>query len=83
MDLHGQKPRKIRTAKPLAPQLVAPLIHMLAREIMPTRNISHRRPANTNLAQDRQLVVVRPTPTALNTDNNSCRMVRCSRIRRR
>ncbi len=66
-----QENRAVRARpKPLAPQSTPPGSNVLARQIVPAGDITHRRATNANLAQDRQLLLIRPVPPPLNTDNN-------------
>ena len=43
---------------------------MLPRQIVPPRDLSHRRPAHTNLAQDRSLLNIRPPAPPFSTCQN-------------
>ena len=55
---------------PLPPKLPAPLVDVLACQIMSASNLRDRHPVNANLHQDRQLLIVRPTAPPLNANNH-------------
>ena len=52
------------------PQLSTPLIDVLPGQVVTPRNLSHRRPAHTDLAQDRPLLSIRPSTPPLRTSHN-------------
>ena len=52
------------------PQLCTPLVNVLPRQIMPTRNLGHRSPAHPNLAQDRSFLSIRPPTPPFRTSHN-------------
>lgn len=69
-DLHRQKPCVIRQAFTALPQLGTPLVKVLSCQIVPPRDLGHRRPAQTNLAQNRTLLDLRPPTPPFSTCHN-------------
>jgi len=69
--IERQENRLARTGpEPLAPELPAPLLDVLARQIVPSSDLRNRRALNANLQHNRQLLVVRPTSPPFNADNH-------------
>lgn len=52
------------------PQLGTPLVNVLPRQIMPPRNLGHRRSAHTDFAQDRPLLSIRPSTPPFRTSHD-------------
>jgi hypothetical protein len=71
VDLDEASPGIIAFApKGLASQLSAPLIYMLASDIVTPRNVRDTQTINANLFNDSQFPGVRPSATTLNTNQN-------------
>lgn len=50
------------------PHLPAPLVKVLAGDVMPTRNLRYRRTVHANFREDLQLLLKRPASPPLNAN---------------